>query len=122
MNSYKESIYTAAIYSSPYMDIKKQHIVSKTSWKIYKFYFGCWSEQSTPHEGGNKTDENGKALLQYLLQSPHININIGPTRFTSILGTASQRTLLSPTMSNKLAHKDVNKKPSFRPRWNILTI
>lgn len=52
-----------------------------------------------------KTDENGKTLLIFLLQSSLININVGPTTFMNNSEIAPHKIPLSPTISNKLITK-----------------
>lgn len=63
--------------------------------------------------GDRITDENGKVLCNYLLNSSLINLNVSPTRIVSTIETASDRLILSPAMKNKFLNSEVNKTLPF---------
>lgn len=62
--------------------------------------------------GNPKSDTNDGKLFRYLLESPLININIGPTTFYNKIETAPDEILLSPSMANNLSIKNVEKSLS----------
>jgi len=102
-------VYVATLYSNPQTNINSSIPLIKHLEKYRNVVLIADLISQHPLMGDRKTDDNGGILFRYLLQSPFINVNVGPTRFMNNVESAPDRILLSPAIHKNLIYKLVQK-------------